>query len=59
LSLYEISIRDGRFLPFWLLPLGWSVVWEGGNPVCVPPGESGRYFATDHSPPRPWWKLWG
>ena len=30
----------------------------GEQPVCVPLGESGKYFATDHSPPRPWWKLW-
>ncbi len=59
ISLYEVSIHDRRFFPFWLLPEGWSVVFENDRPVPVPPGESDRYFVTDHSPSRPWWKFWG
>jgi hypothetical protein len=58
MSLYELSIRDQRLLPYWLLPEGWSVVFEEGGPVVVPPGESHKYFDTDDSPARPWWKLW-
>lgn len=31
-SLYEISIRDRRFLPFWLLPSGYRVAFGGEKP---------------------------
>ncbi|MDD4267715.1 MAG: hypothetical protein GXY25_22485 [Pirellulaceae bacterium] len=31
-SLYEISIKDRRLLPYWLLPPGYRVVFEGGQP---------------------------
>jgi hypothetical protein len=34
-SLYEISIRDRRFLPFWLLPTGYRVVFGGEDPEIV------------------------
>ena len=33
-SLYEISIKDRRLLPFWLLPAGYRVVFEGKTPKC-------------------------
>lgn len=58
-SLYEISIHDKRLLPFWLLPQNWSVVFEKGQAVIVPPGHSEQYFVTDDSPAPPWWKFWG
>ena len=31
-TLYEISIRDRRFLPFWLLPPGFRVAFGGQEP---------------------------
>lgn len=31
-SLYEISIKDQRLLPYWLLPVGYRVVFEGFPP---------------------------
>ena len=34
-SLYEISIRDRRFLPFWLLPPGYRVAFGGIEPEVV------------------------
>ncbi len=34
-SLYEISIRDRRFLPFWLLPPGFRVAFGGKEPEIV------------------------
>ncbi len=34
-SLYEISIRDRRFLPFWLLPTGYRVAFGGKEPEIV------------------------
>ena len=58
MSLYEISIRDKRLLPYWLLPQGWSVVFEDDEPLVVRPGESGRYFVTDDSPAPRWWEFW-
>lgn len=58
ISLYEICLRDRRFLPFWLLPEGWSVVFENGEPQVLPPGKSGQYFQIDDSPHKPFWKFW-
>lgn len=34
-SLYEISIRDRRFLPYWLLPTGYRVAFGGREPEVV------------------------
>lgn len=34
-TLYEISIRDRRFLPFWLLPTGYRVSFGGKEPEVV------------------------
>lgn len=34
-SLYEICTRDGRFLPFWLLPPGYRVAFGGEEPEVV------------------------
>ncbi|MHB8902212.1 MAG: immunity protein Imm33 domain-containing protein [Thermoguttaceae bacterium] len=31
-SLYEISIRDRRFLPYWLLPPGYRIAFGGESP---------------------------
>ncbi len=31
-SLYEICLRDRRFLPYWLLPPGFRIVFEGKQP---------------------------
>jgi len=58
MSLYEICLRDRRFLPYWLLPQGWSVVFENGQPLVLPPGQSDKYFQIDDSPRKPWWKFW-
>jgi hypothetical protein len=57
MSLYEISLQDRRLISYWLLPVGWSVVFEDNAPVVVPPGKSDRYFETDTTV-RPWWKFW-
>jgi hypothetical protein len=31
-SLYELSIRDSRFTPYWLLPIGYLVEFNGAEP---------------------------
>jgi len=38
-SLYEISIHDRRFLPFWLLPPGFLIQFEGDTPRIVRPQQ--------------------
>jgi hypothetical protein len=30
-SLYEVSIKDRRFLPIWLLPVGYTVAFDGDD----------------------------
>lgn len=34
-TLYEICMRDRRFLPFWLLPQGYRVAFGGKEPEIV------------------------
>ncbi len=34
-SLYELSMRDRRFLPYWLLPPGYRVAFGGAEPEVV------------------------
>ena len=34
-TLYEISTRDRRFLPFWLLPQGYRIAFGGTEPEIV------------------------
>jgi hypothetical protein len=34
-SLYEIAIRDRRFLPYWLLPPGFGVIFGGEEPQVM------------------------
>ena len=41
-SLYELTIRDARFAPYWLLPVGYLVEFDGDRPAitnrCSGPG---------------------
>lgn len=32
-SLYELTIHDGRFAPYWLLPVGFVVSFDGDRPA--------------------------
>lgn len=37
MSLYEISISDQRFLPYWLFPEGYTVLFEDDSLTIQPP----------------------
>ena len=34
-SLYELTIHDARFAPYWLLPVGFLVEFEGDRPTIT------------------------
>jgi hypothetical protein len=34
-SLYELTIHDARFAPYWLLPAGFLVEFDGGRPAIT------------------------
>ena len=58
-SLYELSIADRRLLPYWLLPLGYSVVWEVDSPRVMDSDKSEEFMrARGIDERRPWWKFW-
>jgi hypothetical protein len=58
-SLYELTIADRRLLPFWLLPLGYSVAFDGESPRVMDSDVS-EEFMRDRGieERRPWWKFW-
>jgi hypothetical protein len=39
-SLYEISIRDGRAIPYWLLPVGTTVILATGDIQIQEPNQA-------------------
>lgn len=59
ISLYELSIADQRLLPFWLLPLGYSVRLNGESP-CVMDSDESEVFMQAHGieERKPRWKFW-
>ena len=50
-SLYEVSIHDHRFVPFWLLPSGFQVLFDGNRPITErsqgPPAGDGPKAGTE------------